>query len=279
MLPYVEELASRLDVEAALIRVVQTGAAYATAMDAYAAAADLAEAAEAETAAYLGEVSERLRTVGVRTSTSSLRGAPWESLLSYGREHPDALMIMTARGRSGLARWLLGSVTEQMVKSAGSSVLVVPHRYGERYAKSLTDLLEQTPLFAHMRPDDLKELARLALTRQFKAGEVIVKEADETTGMFVIGQGEVEVARGAGSASPTVLARLSSGDFFGEMSMLHNQPRSATGTARTNVECISITRADFLGQVQRKPKIALAMLPVLIKRLREANAAGEAAHH
>ncbi len=277
VLPYVEELSRRMSVGVTVVRVVKPGAAIGTGMDTYASTVELEEAAEAETAAYLIDVTARLRAAGCKAESKSLRGVPGKAIVDFVGATPNSIVAMTAHGRSGLSRWLMGSVTEEVVKSAGAPVLVIPHKYGERYAVNITQLLEQTPIFAHMRERDLKAISQTARTRTFKAGEVVVKEGEEANSMFVIAAGEVEVVKGADTPKPTVLARLSSGDFFGEMAMLDDQPRSATVKAVRDTECVTILRAEFVGEMRRHPEIAMAMLPVLVKRLRQAGDARAAA--
>jgi CRP-like cAMP-binding protein len=88
----------------------------------------------------------------------------------------------------------------------------------------------------------------------------------------VIASGRVEVIKGAESQHPTVIGTLGSGEFFGEMAVIDDHPRSATIRAIEETECVAIRREDFLETLQLRPQIAVRMLPILVRRLRQADA-------
>ena len=78
------------------------------------------------------------------------------------------------------------------------------------------------------------------------------------------------MVKDADTARPTVLARMGPGEIFGEMAMIDDHPRSATVRALEAAECVGLRRSDFMAELQRTPGIAVHMLPVLVRRLREA---------
>ena len=78
------------------------------------------------------------------------------------------------------------------------------------------------------------------------------------------------MVKGADTAQPIVLARMGRGEIFGEMAMIDEHPRSATVRALEATECVGLRRADFMAELRRTPEIAVHMLPVLVRRLREA---------
>ena len=134
------------------------------------------------------------------------------------------------------------------------------------------DLLKKVPLFSELGKRDLERLAKLMVPRTVKSGETIIKENDQAAGFFVVSEGKVEAVRGAESANPHALAQFGPGDFFGEMALFEGFPRSATVRAIEDSELLAMTRWDFMAEMKNHPEIAVSMLPVLVRRLREADA-------
>ena len=133
------------------------------------------------------------------------------------------------------------------------------------------DLLKKVPIFEDLGKRDLERLGKLMVPRQVKAGEVVIKEGDQAAGFFVISTGKAEVVRGEGEHEQ-VLASFGPGDFFGEMALFEGFPRSATVRAVEDSEFLAMTRWDFMAEMKNHPEIAVGMLPVLVRRLREADA-------
>jgi CRP-like cAMP-binding protein len=134
------------------------------------------------------------------------------------------------------------------------------------------ELLKKVPMFAELGKKDLERLAKLMVPRSVKAGEVIIKENDQAAGFFIISSGKAEVVRGLGTEHEHVLAHFGPGDFFGEMALFEGFPRSASVRAVEDSECLAMTRWDFMAEMKNHPEIAVGMLPILVRRLREADA-------
>ena len=134
---------------------------------------------------------------------------------------------------------------------------------------STEDALAQVPLFSQLSRKDLKRLAKGTVTRQFSKGHIIVKEGDQALSFFLIRSGRAEVVKGAEGPNPQVLSTLGPGDFFGEMALLDGYLRSASVRALEDTECLVLSRWDFLAELRSSPYIAVQMLPVLSRRLRE----------
>ncbi len=143
----------------------------------------------------------------------------------------------------------------------------------------IVEMLERTPIFSELTQRDLKGLAQTARLRNYAAGEVIVKEGGSAVGCFIVASGEVEVVKGLDSPDQEALATLGPGDFFGEMAIIDDSPRSATVRAMKDTECIAITRWDFMAEVRTRPDIAIQMLPVLVKRIRAAEGGSQEERH
>jgi CRP-like cAMP-binding protein len=131
------------------------------------------------------------------------------------------------------------------------------------------EMLQNVPLFAELGKKDLGRVAKIMVPRSAAAGEVIIKENDQAAGFFIITAGKVEVIRGDGTPQAEVLNTLGAGDFFGEMALFEGFPRVATVKAVEDTELMAMTRWDFTAEMKNHPQIAVSMLPVLVKRLRE----------
>jgi CRP-like cAMP-binding protein len=137
---------------------------------------------------------------------------------------------------------------------------------------SIEGTLAKVPLFSRLSRRDLRRLARGAVSRHFGKGDIIVKEGEQAVVFYFVGSGSAEVVKGAEGTSPRVLGTLGPGDFFGEVALLDNYLRSATVRALEDTECVVLSRWDFLGELRTSPSIVVQMLPVLSRRLREAEA-------
>jgi CRP/FNR family cyclic AMP-dependent transcriptional regulator len=130
--------------------------------------------------------------------------------------------------------------------------------------KLVVSLLPQVPLFAQMDKKALNSVANSAGKKRYKSGDVIAKEGDKALSFFLILDGSVEVRRGK-----RVLAILGKGQFFGEMALLDEQPRSADVVATTDTSCILLTSWTFAGVMAANPEISKVIIKELVRRLRE----------
>jgi CRP/FNR family cyclic AMP-dependent transcriptional regulator len=99
------------------------------------------------------------------------------------------------------------------------------------------------------------------------AGEVIFRQYDMGSEMYVVLEGEVELAIG-----PNVVETLGPGEPFGEMALIDQVPRTATATARTECKLAVIPEKRFLFLVQTTPRFALEIMKAMADRLRKMNA-------
>jgi CRP-like cAMP-binding protein len=132
------------------------------------------------------------------------------------------------------------------------------------------EALAAVPLFSQLTRKDLTRLGRAVVERKYKAGETIVKEGEQAVAFFMITKGKVEAVTGGGKKQ-TKLNELGPGQVFGEMALLDGMPRVATVKAMTDTECLVLSRWDFVAELRTNPHIAVAMLPILSKRLRDAD--------
>jgi hypothetical protein len=125
--------------------------------------------------------------------------------------------------------------------------------------------LHDVPLFAGISLDDLIAIDHALGSQTYLAGEAIVTEGEAGDRLCIINRGEVVVRKGS-----RVLARLSAGDFFGEMSLFDDAPRSATVAAVGEVEVLELERQRFHSLVQQRPSILIELCTTLVRRLRQA---------
>lgn len=126
------------------------------------------------------------------------------------------------------------------------------------------DLLARVPLFKRLPRKTLQRLERIAVAREYKTGEDIVREGDRGAGFFLITKGKVEILKGGSR-----LNTLGAGEFFGEMALLDNHPRVATVRALEDTACLALSRWDFVAELRANPDLAIEMLEAVSARLRQ----------
>ena len=126
------------------------------------------------------------------------------------------------------------------------------------------ELLASVPLFSKVDKPDIERMARSVVPRSYKAGETIVKEGEQAVAFYIIASGRVVVRKGE-----TELNTLGPGECFGEMALLDGYPRATSVVALDDTELLAMTRWDFTAELRTNPTIAVAMLPVLSKRIRQ----------
>jgi len=127
------------------------------------------------------------------------------------------------------------------------------------------ELLASVSLFQKLDKKDIRSLSRLVREQQYDSGKVIVQEGQPGLGLYVIADGHAEVVQGG-----RVLRELSAGDFFGEMSLLDDLPRTADVRATAPTRCLTLAKWEFLGELEAHPQMALPLLPMLSRRARAA---------
>lgn len=131
--------------------------------------------------------------------------------------------------------------------------------------------LEQSRLFSALSPEELQVIQSSCLTREFPAGTVIFKEGDPGDGIYLIRDGQVQISALVGEGDRRVLGRLGKGDFFGEMAVLDDEPRSATAaTEQKSVLCF-IPRDSLRAMLDSSPRLALRLVREFSLRMREFN--------
>lgn len=133
-------------------------------------------------------------------------------------------------------------------------------------------LLRNVAIFAYLDDAALAGLARLAERREFAPEAIVVGQDDPGEVLYVLVSGKVKVVLYGESGREIILSLFRTpGDFFGEMSLLDDQPRSATVIALERSTLLSLSRADFRTHLKAYPRTALGVLAELSRRLRRAD--------
>jgi CRP-like cAMP-binding protein len=136
-----------------------------------------------------------------------------------------------------------------------------PTRVGHDWLGALADV----PLFAGLSKRHLGRIGKLARIRRFAPGAAMVRSGDPGRSFYVVLDGVAKVVRPGGRTR-----RLGVGDYFGEMALLDDAPRSADVVAEGEVLALTIDRAGFTKLLRAEPALAQALLRTLAARLRAA---------
>lgn len=145
----------------------------------------------------------------------------------------------------------------------------------KRKPTTIEDMLLKIPVFENLKPRELRQVSGIVHRRQYVAGEYVFFQNDPGLGMYVIEQGEVSVGLVGTDGSKKELALLKDGDFFGELSLLDESPRSASVIAVTDANLIGFFRPDLFEIMEKAPstglKIVLKVAEMIGERLRNTN--------
>ena len=131
--------------------------------------------------------------------------------------------------------------------------------------------LRNVPIFSDLKDSDLNIIAEKMVSRSYEKGKMILLEESQGETFFIIKSGAVKVTRQSDDGREVILAILGESDFFGEMSLLDGEGRSANIVSNENSEVLTLSRSDFLDCLETYPKIAIALLEELAVRLRKSD--------
>ncbi|MCX7142726.1 MAG: cyclic nucleotide-binding domain-containing protein [Proteobacteria bacterium] len=134
-----------------------------------------------------------------------------------------------------------------------------------------TTLLRNVPLFAGLDEAHLGVLAHMILRNRFARGQTIISAGDTTDSLYIVISGRLKVLMRDEQGREVILAILGSGEFFGEMGLLDDSPRSASVLTLEPCELLSISKVDFKRCLAENSDLSLTVMRGLVKRLREAD--------
>jgi CRP-like cAMP-binding protein len=125
------------------------------------------------------------------------------------------------------------------------------------------DALGRCPFFADLSRGELRELAKVTEDLEVEEGKTLTREGASGSEFFVIVDGEVAVTKDGSE-----IRTMGEGDFFGEISLLEDRPRTATVTAKTPLRFFVLTRQNFRALLDKQPEIDEKVTTALEERLR-----------
>jgi len=123
--------------------------------------------------------------------------------------------------------------------------------------------------FPGITPDEVQELISHSQVHSYPANTVLCQENKIETTFYMILEGEVEVTKNINQSEERLLKTLRPGDFFGEMGLIHNAPRAATVTAKTDLVALELEKEAFDDVLKNSASVSMAMVREISNRLRE----------
>jgi CRP/FNR family cyclic AMP-dependent transcriptional regulator len=133
------------------------------------------------------------------------------------------------------------------------------------------EVLRRVPLFAGLPEAELTAFADLTRERGYPKGSVIVFEDDAGDALYLVAAGQVKVVLIAEDGREVILSVLGEGNFFGEMAVIDEEPRSAHVIAMEDSSLLVLRRDDFQHRLRANPEIAISLLREISRRLRRAD--------
>jgi CRP/FNR family cyclic AMP-dependent transcriptional regulator len=134
--------------------------------------------------------------------------------------------------------------------------------------KEIVTFLHRVPLFQGLNNRQLERLAKRFVERDYPASRAIVTQGQGGEGFFIVESGRAEAVREKADGTRAVVNQFGPGDFFGELALLDDGPRTATVSTLEPTKCLVLTRWDFLGTLKEDAEMAVDVLQELAKRFR-----------
>ena len=133
------------------------------------------------------------------------------------------------------------------------------------------DLLRRVPLFSLLTVAQAEVISGAVIKRRFKRGEALVEQGQKSNALFILLTGRARVMTSDSRGREVILATLAQGDYLGEMSIIDNEPHSATVRAEVQTDVLMLGRAEFARCLTENASMALVVMRGLVKRLRHAD--------
>ena len=131
--------------------------------------------------------------------------------------------------------------------------------------------LRRVPLFFSLSEAQIDMLAVGSARRTFPKGRTIVAEGEPSQSLYILLSGRAKVQRSDSEGKEVIIAVLGAGEFFGEMSLIDDEPRSASVITLESCDFLAIPKDNFLAALRQSTEICLAVMRGLVKRLRSAD--------
>ncbi len=138
----------------------------------------------------------------------------------------------------------------------------------------IAEILKDINIFKNLTPYERAKIARYFQKREYKAGDRIIKEGESGDRMYIIEKGAVKITKKLKNKKEKVITNMVDGDFFGEIALLDNSPRSASVYAITNVKMLELYRVSLQELLNKDSEIGVKILykfsQILAERIRNA---------
>jgi CRP/FNR family cyclic AMP-dependent transcriptional regulator len=134
-----------------------------------------------------------------------------------------------------------------------------------------TAVLKAVPLFATISEEQLRMLTTMVTRRSASRNTTIMSSGDATDSLYIVLSGRLKVMMSDSEGKEVILAILGPGEFFGEMGLIDDEPRSASVVTIEPCELLSIAKRDFKRVLTENSEMAMAVMRGLVRRLREAD--------
>jgi CRP-like cAMP-binding protein len=136
--------------------------------------------------------------------------------------------------------------------------------------KDNVSFLARVPMLQGLKAGQIKRLAGRFVRRKYSAGADIVTQGKGGAGLFVVVSGRAEVIRVRTDGTKAVLNVFGPTDFFGELALLDDAPRTASVVCTEDTECLVLSQWEFLGALREDSEMGIVILQELVKRFRRA---------
>jgi CRP-like cAMP-binding protein len=133
------------------------------------------------------------------------------------------------------------------------------------------DLIRRVPLFSLLTGEQAQAIAEGVVKRRYRRGEVIVEQGTKSNALYILLTGRARVVTADARGREVILAVLQPGDYLGEMSLIDNEPHSATVRAEVQCDVLVLGRAEFARCLPENSSLSYAIMRGLVARLRAAD--------
>ncbi|SLM28893.1 hypothetical protein MTBBW1_1630003 [Desulfamplus magnetovallimortis] len=136
---------------------------------------------------------------------------------------------------------------------------------------NIIEYIKSVSLFQSLKEDEMELLATRFVLIDEKQGDTVIKESEKANALYILIKGEANVVMETDQIE-FVIDELQPGQFFGEMALLDNKPRSADVVCKTDCKLLRLESSDFYNLLEQHPSILKGLVVELCSRLRKANA-------
>ena len=134
----------------------------------------------------------------------------------------------------------------------------------------IAEFLVKVPLFQSLKKRQIERLAKRVVAREYRAGQDIVTQGRGGAGLFILMSGKAEAIRAQTDGTTLLVNTFGPTDFFGELALLDEEPRTASVVATEDTECLVLSQWEFLGGLHEDADMAIVILEEMAKRFRRA---------